>query len=114
MCDQTGSIPRPRSEIFVRQRTPFNQRKYDLWVSNTLETIRQIEENRERFKTEPARAWPMNPESYFTYGQSPFVELDFESDINSWWKPHPQQLQGFRRRSEDYVDVKTLIQEDLK
>lgn len=113
-CQGSGTVPRTKSDMFLRVDEGFSRSKRDRWTKTTLDTIRRIEYERELFKSDPELAWPMNPEDYFRWGESIFLDLDYSGPQDRWWDPHPELLEKFTARTADYVDTKTLIREDMK
>lgn len=106
-CDQTGRVEREvKLQPFKRQYFPVNDGDIDRYLISTIRKLRDIEAERELFKTEPDVAYPMCDKACMSGGHKcAFLSLCWDGDKpQKWYDVQNYQLEGFKQRKPDYVD----------
>lgn len=116
-CKSAGTVARDATtsdQPFTREWASFNEEHAERFVRQRLNTIERIVNERERFKTEPDVAWPMNPNECYNMGKCPFIKLCYGGDPERWWEPPTSLLDTYEARDADYVNVRQMAREEMR
>ena len=113
-CEQTGKVEKKvKLEPFRRKWFTVDDSDIDRFVLFGLSTVRAIEEEKERFATEPEMAFPMN-DKVCNFGPCPYLAICWDNrDALHWFEPPEELLVGLTPRVSDYVDGHNIATEEV-
>jgi hypothetical protein len=108
-CNFTGSVPCEPPQPFYREWYNIKTHDFQKMKDNRLALAQEINQEIEKFKRNPAQAFPMNDKHCPAFNGCDYIELCW-SDCEKWWAPDEILLTQFISVDEDYVD--NMIQEE--
>ena len=116
-CGYSGRVKRdtqPSDSPFQREWEGYSDADGERFVLHRLSTIERIKSERERFKTEPEIAWPMNHKRCYAYNRPcAFIKLCHRTSTD-WHNPPIELLDNLQPNPVDYVNAKAMAKEEME
>jgi hypothetical protein len=107
-CNLSGRVEKAPPELFLRKWVTIGHDDLDRFVLSRLRIASDIINERERFKSCPEEAYPINEDACYKFGEEnkcPFIPLCWGGDPLNWYAPSDARLANFNPKKRRTIEV---------